>query len=281
MNAAPEPSHQLCIDFAGNRLQIYTNCQAAADVAEFVFRRHVGVNTAADTATLLEVQADTEGGGYQLRIDGELASVANCLADLPVVLMQLAQRYLIVAETRQAMFHAALLTCNDLGVLLPAVAGSGKTTLSSWLLGQGYGFYSDELAAVSENGLSDGLSRPLNIKPGSFALAESFDWLIEARQAARVSCGVMLLPWARNPQPRVPLRVIVSPKFVPDSPLKVEALTPGSCAMVLMGSLLNARNLPKHGLTLARTLASKLPGYRITYSRLEDASYWLANTLAS
>ncbi len=281
MNATPDLPHQLCVEFAGNALQIRTDCQAAADIAKFVFRWHLRINTAFDPVTLLDVLAGADGQGYQLLVDGKLQASANCLADLPVVLMQLAQRYLIVGESRRAMFHAALLSYNGQGVLLPAVAGSGKTTLTSWLLGQGYGFCSDELVAVSDAGLADGLSRPLNIKPGSMTLVDGFGWLRDAQQNARLSCGVMLLPWQRVPLHSLPLAAIVSPKYVPDSPLQVETLTPGRCVMALMGTLLNARNLPKHGLTLATGLATRLPGYRITYSRLEDASKWLAETLAS
>ncbi|MBK9441818.1 MAG: hypothetical protein IPN53_11105 [Comamonadaceae bacterium] len=278
MNIAPNLPQPLHISFAGNALQIQTNCQAAAEVAEFVFRWHVNFRTPTDTVTLLEVLADTDSDGYQLHVNGELVSVANCLADLPVVLMQLAQRHLIVAEAGKAMLHAALLSKNGRGVLLPAVAGSGKTTLAAWLLGQGFDFCSDELAAVDSTGISDGLTRPLNIKPGSMKVVSSFDWLHEAQQLARLSCGVMLVPWGHAPLQSLPLQLIVSPKFVPGASLHVEPLSPGRCVMMLMETLLNARNLPKHGLTLTTRLAATLPSYRITYSRLEDVSQWLAGT---
>jgi len=278
LNTVPEPSHQLHIRFADSALLIQTDCPEAAEVAKFVFRWHVQIKTPTEKVTLLEVVADADGGGYQLHIDGQLASVANCLDDLPVVLMQLAQRYLIVAEAGKAMLHAALLSSRGRGVLLPAVAGSGKTTLTAWLLGQGFDFCSDELAAVDSTGKSDGLTRPLNIKPGSMKVVSSFDWLHEAQQLARLSCGVMLVPWGGAPLQSLPLRLIVSPKFVPGASLHVEPLSPGRCVMMLMETLLNARNLPKHGLTLTTRLAATLPSYRITYSRLEDVSQWLANT---
>lgn len=277
MNRWPDLPHQLHIGFANSALQIQTDCPAAADTAWFVFRWHVQNTSDADQVTRIDVLADTQSGGYQLLVNREIAAIASCLADLAMVLMQLAQRHLIVAEARRAIFHAALLSCNGHGILLPAVAGSGKTTLAAWLLGQGFDFCSDELAAVAGTGESDGLTRPLNIKPGSMPVVNGFDWLHEAQQLARLSCGVMLLPWARAPVHSLPLQLVVSPKFVPGAPFHVQPLSPGRCALTLMESLLNARNLPKHGLTLTTSLAATLPGYRLTYSRLEDVSQWLAD----
>ena len=45
-------------------------------------------------------------------------------------------------------------------MLLLAVAGPGKTTLTAWLLGHDFGLLSDELAAVGPDSVIDGLPVP-------------------------------------------------------------------------------------------------------------------------
>ena len=46
------------------------------------------------------------------------------------------------------LFHAAALTWQSRGILLPAFTGAGKSTLTAWLLGQGFSYLTDELAFV-------------------------------------------------------------------------------------------------------------------------------------
>ncbi|MFN8459219.1 MAG: hypothetical protein U0401_31980 [Anaerolineae bacterium] len=63
------------------------------------------------------------------------------------------------------LLHAASLTWQDRGLLLPGTSGAGKTALTAWLLSQGFGYLTDELVFVpwGQNSVR-ALTRPLNLK---------------------------------------------------------------------------------------------------------------------
>jgi len=260
------------IAFVGNELQFCTDSALVAEAATFVFRHHLSPPVD-DPSQTVDVVAD--GDGFRFVANGQVVAIAMNLAELPVTLMQVGQQRLIFKETTHAMLHAAVLVKDGCGLLLPAVAGSGKTTLTAWLLGHGYGLLSDELAAVGQGDVIDGLTRPLNIKPGSRLLVDGFDWLGGALARSRLSSGVTLVPWDRHRAEKLLAAAIVCPCYEANAAFSVERLSHGLCAKALMGSLLNARNLPKHGLAFANRFAGARPGYRIRYSNLADVTAWL------
>jgi hypothetical protein len=262
------------IAFSGNALVIRTDSEWVAQTAAFIFRHHLRPVTD-ESCQAVDIVSHESNGSFQLFVDGQLAEIALSQAELAVTVMQFAQRQLIFKEPRYAMLHAAVLARNGCGFLFPATAGSGKTTLTAWLLGHGYGLLSDELASIDEDGTMDGFTRPLNIKPGSRPLLESFEWMRGPIAESRLSCGVTLIPWERQPAERLSASAIIFPSYVAQSGFKLEPLSSGLCAKELMGSLLNARNLPKHGLSFATRFAKGHRGYRITYSSLEDVSTWM------
>ncbi len=273
MKSSRDLHHSVCLAFAGNQLRIQTESTLVVELAQFLFGHHLQ-NECDEFCPAIEVVFATDGG-FQLMVDGQLVAIALNEDELPVVLMQLAQRQLVFGESRCAMLHAALLIRNGCGFLLPAAAGSGKTTLAAWLLGHGFDLVSDELSAASENGDLDGFTRPLNIKRGSEYLVNSFDWMGAPLSRSRRSNGVTLVPWERCAPSKLTAKVILCPSYDDNASFNVEALSRGRCATELLGSLLNARNLPKHGLTLVSRLAGSCPSYRVAYSRLEDVSIWL------
>lgn len=271
--------YRVGVAFAGNELLIRTDSHLVEKMAASVFQHHVSPSVDQNCAAIDVVQQEG-AGDFLLMVEGQLAGIASSVAELPVMLMQLGQRLLVFKEARQAMLHAAVLAKNGRGFLFPAVAGSGKTTLTAWLLGQGYGLLSDELTSIGEGDDLDGFTRPLNIKPGSRALVAGFDWMGAALARSVLSSDVTLVSWDRSPVKNLSASIIVFPSYAAGSPCEVESLSQGPCARNLMGSLLNARNLPKHGLSFAMHLAGTCPSYRVRYSRLQDVSTWLDQILA-
>ena len=273
LKVPPEMSGAVRVAFVGNEVQFCSDSALVAEAASFVFRHHL-CPPVDDPRQTVDVVAD--GDGFRFVAEGQVVAIAMNLADLPVTLMQVGQQRLIFKETSHAMLHAAVLVRNGCGLLLPAVAGSGKTTLTAWLLGDDFGLLSDELAAVGPGDVLDGLTRPLNIKPGSRLLVDGFDWLGDALAQSRLSADVTLVPWQRHRADKLRAAAIICPCYEANAAFSVERLSHGLCAKALMGSLLNARNLPKHGLAFANHFAGARPGYRIRYSNLADVSVWLA-----
>lgn len=253
--------------------------ERVAEAARFALGLHL--EHAADEAPPIElsVRRDTASGAFGLYCDGRLESVVGAEGDLELALLQQVQFHLVSPASGVGMFHAASVVRDDRAWLLAAGAGCGKTTLTTTLLGHGYGFLSDELTAVGGDGCAEGFSRPLNIKAGSLELLCRCDRLAPHFARARTSAGITLLPWTRAPSGKVALTAIVLPAYRAGDGFEVERLSTGRAAAALLSCLLNARNLPKGGLELAARLARSLPVHRVRYARTQDIVDWLGARL--
>jgi len=181
------------------------------------------------------------------------------------------------------LFHAAALSWQGRGLLLPGPTGRGKSTLAAWLLGRGFRYLTDELVYVGEGAnCLQALSRPLNLKRTARpALASQIDW--EGSQAVIWSSALADIVPVRllSPLPpagECPLNVMIFPNFETESACEFERLSPAQAGLNLMKGLINARNLAGHGFAEVARLARRVPAYRLKYgafdqlgSRIEDA----------
>jgi hypothetical protein len=261
------------VGFAGQCVRIVTDSARAADAVRFLFAHHLGPQGKPAGREIALVE-DAARGGFAMACDGRFAASAR-EEELELALVQLVQYHLVADADRAGLFHGGALVRHGRGLMLAAEAGAGKTTLTAWLLGEGYAFLSDEVAVVDTAGRLDGFSRPLNVKSGSLSMLSERAVLQAGFAQSRVSRGVTLVPWPRNAQAGIPLATILLPQYRAGAALEIEQPTPGRAAAALMGCLLNARNLPRNGLTLAASLAGSVPVVRVTYSRLEDVHSWL------
>ena len=86
---------------------------------------------------------------------------------------------LITHTRQQAVFHAAGVEQNSRAALLVADSGAGKSSLTGWLITQGFNYLSDEILAWdTATGQVSGLARPLVLKRGATALWQG--WLTAA-----------------------------------------------------------------------------------------------------
>jgi len=219
----------------------------------------------------------------RIRLEDRHSGHVEAAVSVQRALQRLRERvqYCLVADDEDhLMLHGAGIIGTEKAIALPAPSGAGKTTLATWLLGEGFGLLSDELVAVDANGWTQGFRQPLNAKIRGMDLIRSFPWMAE-RVAASVQLPAgHLLPWAK-PLSRggEHLGALVFPKFTPGSPLTIEPLTTAQATAEVMSCLLNARNLPQLGLRQAATLCRSVPAWRIQYSSLRALGGWLQSQL--
>jgi hypothetical protein len=174
--------------------------------------------------------------------------------------------------------HAAVLDKENCIVLLPGETGSGKTRLALWYRLHGFKLASDEIVTVSVKPAGtnkiviDGvLARPLMVK----CLADASPLLrpneVPVAQIRSFS-GLMVrlegsASWSQRPIDR---GFMVFPRFVAGAQLSLTPLTAGETALRLMGNCLNARNLPRGGLSFARGLACHLPAVALVYGATDQ-----------
>jgi hypothetical protein len=94
--------------------------------------------------------------------------------------------YHLAAQSRTGLIlHAAALARQGRGLLLPGATGAGKSTLTAWLVGQGFDYLTDELVFVPwQSGVIQAFTRPINLKkPARLVLGDLVDF---EKQAAAI-----------------------------------------------------------------------------------------------
>jgi Glycosyl transferase family 2 len=221
-----------------------------------------------DKSILIRVAPE---GSFTVLTDGNPSAVSLDLGDALATFWERACFSLLDDLSGAIAFHAAVLCQDGRFVLLPGRTGSGKTRLALWYRLHGFDLCSDEIATFSSGGSSEilldgALRRPLVLKssadPGPL-LRRNETPLAQASS----SCGLLLKLQTLAPGTRRALDhgLIVFPRFEAGATLSLTALTAGEAALGLIENCLNARNLPRGGLSFASRLGSRLPAVSLVY----------------
>jgi hypothetical protein len=187
--------------------------------------------------------------------------------------------YQILTRTRELteeflLIHAgSVVTSRGEGVLLPAAAGSGKTTLVAGLIRSGFGFLSDEIGVIDHGG---GVLRPypraLNFKNGAQAI---FPDLAVNHNGSPFSRGVGYLR-AEEIRPDVmaspsEVRFVIAPRYVDGATTLVTALSPGEMVKELWANALNIDAYGARALPILANVARGAKGFRLLSGDLGEA----------
>lgn len=177
-----------------------------------------------------------------------------------------------------AALHAAAVHNSRCALMLPALGGAGKTTLTAALLAAGSGYLSDDVAPLDAETLEVWpLPLPLRIKPGSVALLRprypELDHLPAHGPADR---AVRLLPPPRFDPTAAgrsyPVAGLVFPDYRPAAACALRPISPVEALQRLIASetLFRRPLVPNH---IGRLLAwlEATPAWRLEYSALGPA----------
>lgn len=267
----------LRVQFGGNAALILCDDGALRQSLHYHFRHCLG-----DTAPAVVTYRVTteEDQAVQLLRDGESLYHGS---RFPYLIERLMYELTVAltADCRQHLvFHAAGLARGESGLILCGGSGSGKSTLAAWLTATGLDFLSDELVAVTLD-LSEmsGLARPIGLKAGSAFVWQR--WLDETdRQSlTHSSSGTVLLDpeqlrlhcvcASAHPQ------ALLFPRYVTGEPFVAQRLSTAEALFHLMQRLINAKNLPGHGLEAATRLAQQTTAYSLTYADVISVADWI------
>ena len=171
--------------------------------------------------------------------------------------------------------HAGLVSGSQGAWLLPADSGSGKTSVTTWLLTRGYNYHTDELVVVNlEKKSLTPFTRPLNVKASGRAAIDELIDLERIEADIRTSGMVTMIPH-RSVNPvftdSIPaLSAIVYPHFSLDSEAGMHRLSGAEAGLELMRSNVIARNLPGHGFGDVVSLVRHLPAFRLHYRHFDE-----------
>lgn len=214
----------------------------------------------------------------QFLFDGE-SPFEPLPADHAYPLLEWSMNWCISAHVLDTLLlHSAVVEREGLAVILPAPAGSGKSTLCAGLVHRGWRLLSDELGMVSlRDGSVGALVRPVSLKNESLAVIQRFE---PSAVFNRVSVGTskgsvthMLAPpahVARMLEPARP-RWVVFPRYVAGAPPQLQPRGRAASLLELGRNAFNYSLLGQPGFDALGDMVTACDCYDFQYSSLDDA----------
>ncbi|MGE5322342.1 MAG: PqqD family peptide modification chaperone [Actinomycetota bacterium] len=181
-----------------------------------------------------------------------------------------------------AIIHGAAVARSGFGVAFPAACGSGKTTLTAYLLTRGYDYLADDHVALSApDGRIVPWPLPMSIKEGSWeVLSESYTdiWNFPQYQTTRGEARQLVPPPAVWNTDAVPLKGFVFPRYVPGAKVTLVPLTPFEALQRFLGDQiwLGWPITPQRLRDFLNWLSGK-PAYLLQYGSAADAANSIAD----
>ncbi len=216
--------------------------------------------------------------------DAGLACRLNSAAELADWLLGDVSYHLVDKSSGGLVLHAAALAWRGRGVMVAGGIGSGKSTLTAWLVSQGLDYLTDEMVFVPDGTETlVPLARPLCIKrPARPALAEVFDF--EKHTGAYLSVAAADLIPANllhpdNVQSTPRLACMLFPRFQSGGDGAFERVTKARAGLALASTLVNARNLSEQGIPQVARIARSAPAVSIRYGHFDQIRSTLSRFL--
>ncbi len=176
------------------------------------------------------------------------------------------------------LLHAGVLALGDRALILPAIPGSGKSTLTAALMLAGFRLLSDEFGVLRpRQGDFLAMLKPVALKNASIEVIRRFSPSAEIGptfSATRKGDVAHLAPdvtsVAAVHQPARPA-VIVFPAWREGAALELQPQAPEQAFTRLAFNSFNYGLLGRIGFDAVADLAAACPAYQLTYSRLDEA----------
>jgi HprK-related kinase A len=182
--------------------------------------------------------------------------------------------------------HAAVLSKNNVGLILPGLPGAGKSTLCAALCLSGWRVLSDEHALIPLGTSSlVPLPRPVSLKNESIEIIRNFDSRAvfgprsqETHKGTVVHMKSDLQADSHDTTP-IPARIMMFPKYSADSEFKLRRKSKAEAFMFAGVHSFNYDLLSTRGFETMSTLMDAVDCYDLHYSDLDQALKAI-NTLA-
>ncbi len=200
-------------------------------------------------------------------------------ADAPLPLFEWGCNWLIGQRLNDLLLlHAGALERDGLALLLPAVPGSGKSTLSAALSLRGWRLLSDEFGAYDPRaGVLRPMLKPVALKNQSIEVIRSFDARAgigpefpKTRKGTVAHLSALPEAVARRHDTALPGAVVL-PRWMAGSPTRLEPLSAEALFPALAFNAFNYTLLGSVGFHAAVRLARRCLGWQLVYSDLEEA----------
>jgi hypothetical protein len=282
------------ITFGGSTIAVVYNGSQPATIIDFLFRYLPPELNSRRPHITFHLLTDEGSGQLTLRREDTLIYTGDSLARAAELLQSQVCYHLADRSQGGVLLHAAALAWQGWGLILPGATGAGKSTLTAWLLTQGFDYLTDELVFIPTGSETmQAFTRPLNLKrparPIWRNLVTGSIWpeLVLTDLAMDLVLPDLLQPAVKQTSKIIeisevcwPLRLIVFPRYRPDDEFSLSPLSKAQATKALLEGLVNARNLPEHGLPEAVRLARAIPAYQMSYSDFAQIGLQLERLLS-
>lgn len=172
------------------------------------------------------------------------------------------------------LIHAgAVVTASGEALLLPGQSGSGKTTLVAALVQEGFGYLSDEAAAI------DPITRMVYPYPRALTLKERRNDLLPGLSHLGNGSTLAGVQWHLLPEEIRPGAVaspgpvgfVIAPKYQPDASTTLTPMTQAKTVAELAVATLNLTTYGGRVLSLLADLSRRARSHRLEFSDLPEA----------
>jgi len=269
------------VSFANRTIELNYHEPEIATIVTFLFR---DISETPKTPPDYLFQLTYQHEHYILEDEQTVICKTSSVGNLASHLLSKVGYHLADGATQGLFFHAAGLCWQGQGVMFPAQSGSGKTTLITWLLTQGFTYLTDEFMFVPDDNdettelttknIVQGFRRPLNLKrPSTKILDPFFCFETHANKLLDTPEGHLIpadLVGTIHATDTVPLKLIILPQYGPDQTFMLHPLSKARAGLKLLETVINARNLPRHGVPYVTHLGKQIPVYQLQYSNFEQ-----------
>lgn len=258
----PSPPFTVRIAFEDQQVVVVTDDSTTADWLRRLFRAMCNEMPGRVVGRLKVQHRDawyTVTGTRDMHVrDGSLADTLRCLK-YEVVLQ------LIEARPDLVWIHAGAAADAHGAVLLAGNWGCGKSTLVTELYRRGWSYLSDDVLPFDP---ATGRVLPFPLTP-TVREAQRQHLPME-RLAGSAKQWVDLAPGTLCTAPN-PVQALIFPHYDPAAPACLEPYTPGTTVVELVRQCLNFEPYQGNVITPLCSLAERVPAYRLTYSRGQQA----------
>lgn len=273
----------LALEFGAARARVRGNVDGLASAIRIVY----GAYPLVPCTGFFDVTASLRGGtGLHRFVRRQVVFVADgeplfepFPADTHLPLLEWGLNYLLAERFNHCvMLHAGAVERGGRAILLPAMPGSGKSTLTAALVSRGYRLLSDEFGVLSlDDGRLRPLLRPIALKNESIGLMRSFapasvigPSFEKTRKGTVAHFAPDAASVAAKDVPALPA-LVVFPQFDAQTDLLIEKVPKARAFAKLAVNSFNYEILGPRGFDAITRMMLDAPAFRLVYRDLDRA----------